>query len=151
MSKLNHELTFNSYLDSVCKKASQKFDKRKDLMGAFFVSQFSYSPLVWMFHSRKLNKKINELHYRALRMVHRDETSSFNELLAKDGSVTIHHKNLQFLAIEMYKVFNGIAPAFMSNIFGKHLNADTENISANTHSVPRFYNHHNPNTVKSWS
>ena len=110
-------------------------------------AQFSYSPLVWMFHSRKLNKKINDQHYRALRMVHRDETSSFNELLAKDGFATIHHRNLQFLAIEMYKVFNGIAPAFMSNIFRKHLNADTENIFANTRSVPRFYNHHNPNTV----
>ena len=81
-------------------------------------------------------------------MVHRDETSSFNELLAKDGSVTIHHRNLQFLAIEMYKVFNGIATAFMSNIFGKHLNADTENLSANTRSATSFDNHHNPNTVK---
>ena len=101
-----------------------------------------------MFHSRKLNKKINGVHYQALRMVHRDETSSFNELLAKDGFVTIRHRNLQFLAIEMYKVFNGIAPALMSYIFGKHLNADTENISANTYSVRSFYNHHNPNTVK---
>ena len=140
--EIESELTFNSYLDTVCKKASQKlnalsqlcsfipFDKRKCLMGVFFVWQFSYSPLVWMFHSRKLNKKINDVHYRALRMVHRDETSSFNEFLAKDGSVTIRHRNLQFLAIEMYKVFNGIAPALMSNIFRKHLNADTENISA---------------------
>ena len=48
----------------------------------------------------------------------------------------------------MYKVYNGIAPAFMSNIFGKHLNADTENISANTRSATSFYNHQNPNTVK---
>ena len=48
----------------------------------------------------------------------------------------------------MYKVFIGIAPAFMSNIFGKHLNADIENISANTCSATSFYNHHNPNTVR---
>ena len=100
--KIESELAFNSYLDTVCKKAPQKlnalyrlcffipFDKRKGLMEAFFVSQFSYRPLVWMFHSRKLNKKINDLHYRALRMVYRDEISSFDELLAKDDSVTIH-------------------------------------------------------------
>ena len=93
--EIESELTFNSYLDTVCKKASQKlnalsqlcsfipfeFVKRKGLMGAFFVSQFTYSLLVWMFHSHKLNKKISDLHYRALRMVHLDETSSFNELL----------------------------------------------------------------------
>ena len=72
-----------------------------------------------MFHSRKLNTKINNLHYRALRMVYRDETSSFNELLAKDGAVTIHHRNLQFLAIEMYKPFKGMSTAFLSDIFEK--------------------------------
>ena len=81
-------------------------------------------------------------------MVYHNEISSFNKLLAKDVSVTIHHINLQFLAIEMYKFFNDVAPAFMSNIFGKNLNADTENISANTRSATSFYNHHNPNTVK---
>ena len=48
----------------------------------------------------------------------------------------------------MYKVFNGIAPAFMSNIFGKHLNADTENISAKKRSATSLYNHRNPNTVE---
>ena len=158
--KIDSELTFDSYLVTVCKKASQKlnalsrlcsfipFEKRKILMRAFFLSQFSYSPLVWMFHSRKVNKKINDLHYRALRMVYRDETSSFDELLEKNGSVTIHHRKLQFLAIEMYKVFNNFAPPFMSDIFGKHLNAGTENVSANTRSATSFYNHDNPKTVK---
>ena len=157
--KIESELTFNSYLETVCKKASQKlnalsrlcsiipFRKRKMLMQAFFVSQFSYSPLVWMFHSRKLNTKINNLHYRALRMVYRDEISSFEELLIKDGSITIHHRNLQFLVIEMYKVFTGVAPAFMSGIFEKNWNACTENVSANTRSQSNFYNHSNPKTV----
>ena len=35
------------------------FQKRKVFMNAFFTSQFSYCPLTWMFHSRKLNIKIN--------------------------------------------------------------------------------------------
>ena len=50
-----------------------------------------------MFHSRKMNTKINGLHYRALRIVYQDETSTIEELLYKDGSITIHHKNLQLL------------------------------------------------------
>ena len=97
--KIESELTFNKYMETVCKKASQKlnalsrlctfipFHKRKLLMNAFFESQFSYSPLVWMFHSRQVNSKVNSLHYRALRMVYFDKTSSFEELLIKDGSV----------------------------------------------------------------
>jgi hypothetical protein len=158
--KIESKLTFNAYLTTVCKKASQKlsalsrlcsiisFDQRRCLMLAFFASQFSYSPLVWMFHSRKLNRKINNLHYRALRLVYRDETSSFDELLVKDGSVIVHHRNLQYLAIEMYKVFKGVAPAFMSDIFGIHPNANTVNVSANTRTGRCFYNQSNPKTVK---
>ena len=117
------------------------------LMQAFFLSQFSYCPLVWMCHSRKVNTRINNLHNRALRLVYRDENSSFEELLQKDGSVTIHHRNLQFLAIEMYKVFRGLAPRFMSDVFGINGNANTENVSANTRSHNFFYNPSNPRTV----
>ena len=63
-------------------------------MQAFFHSLFASSPLVWMFHSREINNKINKLHYRALRIAYRDEIYTYEELLKKDGSLTIHHRNL---------------------------------------------------------
>ena len=37
-------------------------DKPRILMKAFVESQFGYCSLIWMFHSRKLNNKINKLH-----------------------------------------------------------------------------------------
>ena len=52
-------------------------------------------------------------------MVYHDEISSFEELLQKDGSVKIRHRNLQFLATEMYKVTKGIGPAFMKDFCKK--------------------------------
>ena len=79
-------------------------------MKDFFDSQFSHCPLVWMFHSRSINTKINNLHYPALRMIYQDDTSSFKDHLIKDGSVTIYERNLQSLAIELFKVANGISP-----------------------------------------
>lgn len=100
-----------------------------------------------MFHSRKLNTRINNLHCRALRLVYRDDISSFEELLYKDDSVKIHHRNLQFLAIELYKVFKGLAPIFMRDVFGINGNAITENVSAGTRSRMFFYNPSNPKTV----
>ena len=71
-------------------------------MKAFFSSQFGYCPLVWMFHNRRHNNKINRLHKRMLRIVYKDYKSSFAEHLAEDKSFTAHHKNVQKLAIEMY-------------------------------------------------
>ena len=79
-----------------------------------------------MCHSRELSTKINNLHYRALRIAYRDETSSFEQLLVKDESVTIHNRNLQSLVIEMYKALQGIGPVFMGDVFGKQLNTSTE-------------------------
>ena len=70
-----------------------------------------------MFHSRTMNNKINKLHERCLRIIYNDKLSSFNELLAKDGSVTVHIRNLQVLAIEMFKVSKGLCPSVFSNIF----------------------------------
>ena len=102
------------------------FYRRRSLMKAFFESQFSYSPLVWMFHNRTLNYKINELHYRALRITYRDETSSFDELLKKDNAVTIHNRNLQRLAVEMFKAKEEISPKFMNEVFRqRHIPEDS--------------------------
>ena len=78
---------------------------------------FEYCSLCWMFHSRTLNNRINHLHFRALRLTYKDESFSFNELLKKDGSVRIHHLNVQKLAIELYKPKNGLSPIMMHDIF----------------------------------
>ena len=70
-----------------------------------------------MICGRTANNKINRLHERALRIAYEDFESTFEELLTKDGSVTIHQRNLRALAIEMYKVSNKLSPPFMSDLF----------------------------------
>ena len=59
------------------------------IMKAFIESQFGYCPLVWMFHSRSFNNKINRIHERALRITYNDKSSSFQNLLEKDNSTVI--------------------------------------------------------------
>ena len=92
-------------------------EKLKLLMKTFIDSQFNYCPLVRMFHSRKLHHRINKLHERALRVVYKDENLTFELLLAKDEAFTIHEKNVQRLAILMYKVKNGLCPIPVQEIF----------------------------------
>ena len=48
----------------------------------------------------------------------------------------------------MYKVFNGLAPEIMKNIFPRNHSASTEDISANSRSKPTFYNRFNPKTTR---
>ena len=62
-------------------------------------------PLIWMFHSRTINNKINRLHERALRLVYSDYNSNFDELLKKNESCSIYDRNVQTLAIKISKFF----------------------------------------------
>ncbi len=133
--KIDNELKFDEHVSNLIKKGNQKFhalariskylsqDKLKLLMKTFVKSQFNYCPLVWMFHNRTLNNKINNLHQRALRLVYKNENLTFNQLLELDDSVTIHQKNLQKLATEMYKVKNKIAPLPFQDIFKEQSNS----------------------------
>ena len=83
-------------------------------MNAFFNSQFSYCPLVWMCHSRALSNKVNRLHERCLRLVCNGKQLTFEERLEKDDSVAIH---IRTLAIEMYKVMNGGFPEIVEDVY----------------------------------
>ena len=86
------------------------FDKKRLLLKSFIESQFSYCPLIWMFCSREMNRRINHIHERALRLVYDDYITSFEDLLIRDKSVSIHHRNIQTVAIEMFKVKNNLCP-----------------------------------------
>ena len=49
------------------------------------------------------DNRINHLHERALRIVYNDNVSTFEKLLGKDNSVTIHVRHPRILATELYK------------------------------------------------
>ena len=85
-------------------------------MNTFFKSQFSYSPLTWMMHSRKRNDKINRLHERYLRVTYNDGLSSFKLQPETGNSVSMHNRNFQCLAIELYKVFISIYPDIIKDV-----------------------------------
>ena len=75
-----------------------------------------------MLHSRKNNNKIKHLHERCLRLIYSDKKSSYENLLEKDNSVSIHHKNIQALAIEMFKVKHMLCPEITGDIFMERTN-----------------------------
>ena len=112
-----HRFNFRLPISCICSKADKKqhalgciatlmpFKKCTRLMKVFFESQFNYCPLIWMFHPRMMNHKINDIHETALRSVYSDHVFSFGELLKKYRSFSIHHRNIQSLTIELYNLF----------------------------------------------
>ena len=125
---IDNALKFDNHVNKLCKKASGKLyvlgrvakymdvGKRRKIMNAFINSQFSYCLLVWMFHSRTLNNQINRIHERALSIVYNDKNSSLNQLLLIDESFTIHERNIQALAVELFKIIHGLSPEIMKDI-----------------------------------
>ena len=102
----DRDLSFNEYISSLSKKAGRKlsvlsrlsnlmsFQKRRLLMKSFVEAQFGYFPLVWMFHGRELNKKINHIHQRSICIVYKDYNSSLNDLLKKNKHARINHRSI---------------------------------------------------------
>ena len=77
----------------------QKLNRTKR---TFIMSNFSYCPSIWMFRDRCVTQKLTQINERALQIAYQDRTSSFEELLITDNSVSIHQRNLQLLVTEIY-------------------------------------------------
>ena len=128
---IDYELRFDNRVNYLCKKASLKLNalarivpfmnvsNKRIIMKSFIESQLRYCPIIWMFHSRGLNNKINCIHERALRITYNDK-SSYGKLLTKDRSVVTYHRNIRALAIEIYKVIQEIFPPLLSEVYVLH-------------------------------
>ena len=56
------------------------FNKKTVLVNAFFMSQFSCCPLIWMRYNRTKNNKTHRIHERCLRLICNDKKSSFEKI-----------------------------------------------------------------------
>ena len=146
---INSEATFAKHIENLCRKTNQKlhalaseanFMTLEKRLKTFVFSQFNYCPLVWMCHSKKLNK-INRLQERALCIEYNDKSSTFYQLLEKDKSVTIHTRILQYLATEIFKLKIGILPTIITEIFKFY-----DNTAHNLRSGPVLERRHNRTT-----
>ena len=124
------ELKFED-VNFMCKKASQKLYGSK-------IEEKHYESICWISiwmlpsnmdvpHSRGLNYKINRINERVPRITYKEKSSTFQELLKKDNSVSINHRNVQKNSTEIYKDSHGFSPPISNGIFAP---------------VPRPYNFH---------
>ena len=95
--------------------SSQLNDSEKNLFNPAVKSHFNCCPVVWMFCSRTSNNMINKVHERDL--ILGDDLS--DSLLQNNKNIGSHHKIIQSLMIEMFKIKNESAPPIMNSILEK--------------------------------
>ena len=79
---IDDRLTFDYHVSQLCKKASKKLhalarifkyvetSNRRVLINSFVTSHFSYCPLIWMFHSQRMQHRISKIYERALHLIY---------------------------------------------------------------------------------
>jgi len=125
---IDNRLTFENHISKLCRTASYKLHalrrirsyisekKAKELCSAFINSQFNYSSLIWMFCRKTVYSKLENLHYKTLRVVYQS-SDSYEELLSNRNEISIHQRHLRFLLTEIYKAINNQSPDFMRSFF----------------------------------
>ena len=131
---IDTKLNFKSHISELRKNISQKIaalsrlssylnnSEKKLIFNSIIKLQFIYCPLVWMFYSRTSNNMINKLHERSLRIILNDYSNDFNILLENNNDICNHHRNIQALLIEVFKMKNELAPPIMDSTLNKRFN-----------------------------
>ena len=127
--RIDHKLKFDAPIDKLCKTATFKLhalrrirkcltlEQEKLLANSFVNTQFGYAPQIWMFTSKNSILKVNKINRKTLGVVYDDNNSTYEERLASHNDISIHHKHLKNLAIEVYKSLANLSPEFMRPFF----------------------------------
>ena len=126
---VDENLNFEKYISKICQSASGQLhaiyrlnrylkpQTRKLVINSFILSNFSYCPLIWCFLNARQISKIDKIIEKSLRIIDNETGLSFKSLLEKYGTSSIKHKTQKLIAVEIFKTFNNMNPAYMKNIF----------------------------------
>ena len=84
---------------------------------SFIFSLFEYCPVVWIFCTKGNSKKLERIQERALRIIFKDYTSSYDTMLQRSNMLSLDLLRLKHLAVEMYKCVHGMNPAYLNDTF----------------------------------
>ena len=123
--EIDSHLKFDTHISAMCRKASQQINVLKrigiflilDLERQFIMPSlcqfFYFCPLIWHFCSKSNTEKLEKINYRALKFVFQDFSSSYEELILKAGTTTLHLSRLRTLALETFKIAYGLSPTYL--------------------------------------
>ena len=128
---IDENLTFVIHVNNICLKASRNISALRRLTGLldlpnkkaiydrFIVSNFNDCLLVCLFTSRASITKIQKLQERALRFVLKNSIADYDTLLSKDAVDSLRLSSLKTMAVEIYKILNGMNPEYLLPLFSR--------------------------------
>jgi len=145
---LDSDLSFSDDINLSCKKASQRIgvlmrlrnliptQSKLTLFKCAILPYVTYCHLVWHFCKASDTRKLERIQERGLRAVFKDNSSSYNQLLARAGLPTLLNRRLQDLSTLMYKVKHKLCPYYLCDFFSN--NPSTYNLRQSDFTMPRF-------------
>ena len=121
-------LNFDAQISIICKKVARQLNvlqrlskflnenTRLTVFKSFVRSNLNFCPIIWHFCSQTNTEKLEKLQYRALRIVYNDYPFSYEDLLHRVNTTTLHLGRMQSIAIETFKCLNGIAPEHLRDL-----------------------------------
>ena len=121
-------LNFDAQISIICRKVARQLNvlqrlskslnenTRLTVFKSFIRSNFNFCPIIWHFCSQTNTEKLEKLQYGALRIVYNDFQSSYEDLLRRVNTTTLHLRRMQSIAIETFKCLNGIAPEYIRDL-----------------------------------
>ena len=128
---IDYKLNFESHISNICIKAGRQLNILKrigknltklnklTIFHTFILSNFNFCPMAWHFCTESSTKKMEKLQERALRFIYDDYTLSYTELLHKVKMPSLHIRRMRTMAIETFRILNGIAPVVLSDLVVK--------------------------------
>ena len=125
---IDYLLNYDTHISNLCKKTARQINVlkrigrylpigcRKVIYQSFIQSNFNFCPLIWHFCSARNTKKIEQLNFRALKLVYQDFSSTYDDLLNRDKSVSLHLQRQRLIALEVYKILAKQGPSYLHNL-----------------------------------
>ena len=128
---IDENFTFDIHVNNICFKASRQIStlqrltglldlpSRKAINNSLIISNLNHCPLVWFLTSRASITKIQKRQEHALRFVLKDSISDYDTLLSKGGVDSFCISSLKTMAVEIYRILNGMNPEYLSPLFSR--------------------------------
>ncbi len=126
---IDSKLNFNAHVSEICRKTGYKLnvlgrlsrtlnvESKLLLLHSFIPSYFNYCSVVWHFCDMSSTKNIEKIQERALRLIYKDFTSSYDTLRNISGKSLVYIQRLRNIMVEVYKNYNRLGPKYMQTIF----------------------------------